>query len=263
MADPAEREPSPAVASVVVRLRRLVADGGYRPTERIGDERRLAERLGVPRSALRGALEVLEREGRVRRKIGREGGVFASDGKIERQVDTAESVPDILRRQGMTCGTAVLSARLATATPTEVRALRLDDDGGGVRTGAHVVRVVRTRSADGVPWSLETSVVPAHLAPGLLQHDLSTSLYRVLHEHYGLGPDVSEETIDVVQADDEQAGHLGIPAGAPVVRVVRVARTGTGVPLEYAVDLFRADRTRLHTRKVGYVALARTAGAGG
>ncbi|MFP3713831.1 GntR family transcriptional regulator [Puerhibacterium sp. TATVAM-FAB25] len=247
---------------VVVRLRRLIAEAEYQATERLGDERRLAERLGVTRSALRGALGVLEQEGRIRRTIGRGGGVFVSDGKIERQVDTAESVPDILRRQGLTCRTTVLAAHLAVASPREARALRLPTtaghpDGPG---RAHVVRVVRAREADDVPWSLETSVVPAHLAPGLLQHDLSTSLYRVLSEVYGLRPHLAEETIDVVGADAVEAAHMGIAEGAPVFRVVRVARDADGTPIELATDLFRADRTRIHTHKLGYVAPGRTAG---
>lgn len=263
----AARRPGEAVGvleDVVVRLRRLIAEAEYQATERLGDERRLAERLGVTRSALRGALDVLEREGRVRRTIGRGGGVFVSDGKIERQVDTAESVPDILRRQGLRCRTTVLAAHLAVASPREARALRLPTaaepghpDGPG---RAHVVRVVRTREADDVPWSLETSVVPAHLAPGLLQHDLSTSLYRVLSEVYGLRPDLAEETIDVVGADAAQAAHMGVAEGAPVFRVTRVARDAGGTPIELATDLFRADRTRIHTHKLGYVAPGRTAG---
>ena len=44
--------------------------------ERLPAERELARRLGVSRMTLRRALDTLERQGRVRRVIGRSGGTF-------------------------------------------------------------------------------------------------------------------------------------------------------------------------------------------
>lgn len=60
------------------RLRALVADGGYAPGDRLPPERELIDLLGVGRSALRRALEQLEREGVIWRHVGR--GTFLAHG---------------------------------------------------------------------------------------------------------------------------------------------------------------------------------------
>ncbi|MFC7401029.1 GntR family transcriptional regulator [Citricoccus sp. GCM10030269] len=241
---------------VYTRMLMLLREGEFRATERIGDERQLALKLGVTRNAMRQVLVQLEAEGRIRRKIGRGGGVFAADQKIERQVNTSQSVPDFLRQQGFTVSTEVISAHLGTASPAESRALELfavpDDEG-------HVFRVTRARCANGEPWSVETSIMPARRFPGLLRQPLETSLYHVFDEVYGLRPEASDETIEVVPSGAEHAQYMGIAEGDPVFKVIRVCRARFGTPIEFAVDYFRADRTRVHTRKLGYVAPNRSA----
>lgn len=225
-------------------LLRVIREREVRPGERIGSERELAELLRVPRTALRRALDELEAADRIRRVMGRAGGVFASDGKIERQLNTVAGVPAMLQQQGIRSRTTVLRVDLSVAGAAEARALGLD-------RAATVVRIVRRRDAADLPWSLDTSVVPAALVPGLTGHDLSGSLYELLEDRYRLAAADADETIDVVAAPDEAAEHLGIEPGQPVLQVWRVTRTSAGVPFEFAHDLFRADRTRVHLRRYG------------
>lgn len=226
------------------RLRALLTAEELAPGERVGDERSLALGLGVTRSALRQALERLEAEGAVRRTIGRAGGVRVADGRIERHLNTTQGLPEIARRQGIHVETRVLSLALAVAGPRERRLLCLPE-------GAAVHRLLRLRSADGRPLSLESSRLPADLFPGLAQQDLS-SLYRTLHEVYGIAPVYSDETLELVDADDHQATHLGVPVGTPMVRVQRSAAGSTGRPIEVAEELFIGERIRFHLRKYGY-----------
>ena len=53
------------------------------------------------------------------------------------------------------------------------------------------------------------------------------------------------ERLEPVVADAEEGAVLGVKAGAPLLLVERVAYSTAGVPLEYARDLFRGDRTRV------------------
>ena len=48
------------------RIRSLIRENEVRPGDQIGDERSLAASLGVPRSRLRAALDLLESDGLVR-----------------------------------------------------------------------------------------------------------------------------------------------------------------------------------------------------
>jgi GntR family transcriptional regulator len=230
---------------LIARLERLISELLLRAGERLGTERELAERFGVTRTALRVALGKMEAEHRIRRNMGSTGGVFVSDGRIERQLNTIEGVPHMLQQQGVQVHTEVLRFDVGGADAAEGRALAI------VPSEENVFRLVRRRDADGVPWSLDTSVIPARLAPALSQHDLSGSLYRVLAEQYGLQPAEADETISTVGASETQAAILGIAPGDTLFEIWRVTRLASGEPLEFAHDFFRGDRTRIHLRRFG------------
>ncbi|MDO7560649.1 MAG: GntR family transcriptional regulator, partial [Paracoccaceae bacterium] len=57
-------------------LRNFILDGGYVRGDRLPAERELTERLGLTRSSLRKALDVLENEGALWRHVGK--GTFVS-----------------------------------------------------------------------------------------------------------------------------------------------------------------------------------------
>lgn len=216
----------------------------FHPGEQIGNERALAERLGVGRTVLRQAIDRLEREGTVRRAIGRSGGLFFHDGRIQRHLNTVEGVPDMVLHQGRTISTRVLRAEVGVPEPDEYRRLTLDP-------GAAVMRVRRLRLVDGISWSLDHSTLPTSRFPGLLSRDLTGSLYRVLASEYALELDHADETIEAVPASAEQAAVLAVPEGSALLKICRVAWDVTGAPVEYAHDLFRADRTRVHLQNYG------------
>lgn len=235
---------------LVVRLRARIARDDLGPGERLGDERTLAASLGVSRATLRAALARLEADGLVRRTIGRSGGARISDGRIERNLNTIEGLPDIARRQGVVVHTRVLRVELELAGPRERRLLRLGD-------GAGVYHLVRLRVADERPLSIEASHLPADLFPRLHLEDL-TSLYRTLRSVYGVQVEYADESLETVEADPWQSDLLAVPVGASLLHVQRVATGSSGRPVELAHEHFVADRMRFHLRKYGYVAPPRS-----
>jgi GntR family transcriptional regulator len=235
---------SAATAAIIARVRQLARANELLPGERLGSERALAESLSVARSALRGALEYLEQRGEIRRAMGRSGGVFVSDGRIERNLNTIQGVPDLLRYQGFTSSTEVIRAGLATAGPAERRHLQLGE-------GESVIRLLRRRDADGVPLSLDAMSLPTRLFPGWLQLDLTSSVYQLMSAHYGVEVARAEESSDVRAASPEEAAILGIGTGDPLLQVWRTTWDADERPVEFAHDLFRADRTRITMRRYG------------
>lgn len=85
-------------------LRAFIADGGYKPGDRIPAERDLMVRLGVRRSVLRKALDTLEREGSIWRHVGK--GTFVAS-------------------QGLQSGSGSLAALIQQVTPVELMRTRL------------------------------------------------------------------------------------------------------------------------------------------
>jgi GntR family transcriptional regulator len=226
------------------RIRRLIARSELRVGDRIGSERAIAEQFGVPRSALREALEELETAAEIRRTMGRTGGVFVADGKIERQLNTIQGIPDLLRQQGFVSATTVLAEGIGVATPSEQRSLALAE-------GDNVFRLRRRRDASGVPLSLDTMILPMRLLPGFQDHDHTESVYKVLAREYRIEMKHADETIDVSAATAEQAALLEVEEGAPLFEIWRITLDASETPIEFSHDFFRADRTRISLRRYG------------
>jgi GntR family transcriptional regulator len=150
----------------------------------------------------------------------------------------------LLRDQGFTAGSRVVSVGVATAGPDAAEAL-------GIGEEDFVVDLVRIRLADGAPISLEHAVFPAELVPGLPERDLAGSLYELLDREYGIRPEEAVEHIEVTEAGALEASILGISSGSPLVSITRTTRDADGVVFEYSHDLFRADRTRISVRVKG------------
>jgi GntR family transcriptional regulator len=234
-------------------LARQIAAGELLPGQRLGAERAMAVELGVSRALLRQALASLEDAGLIRRVPGRGGGTFVAREKINRDMSTRiQGIPELLRRQGLTAGTHVLSARLAEPDGQAAQALRM-------RPGELVVDLVRLRLADSRPFSLEHAQFPARRFPGLLELPLGGSVYELLAEHYQARPVGAVEKIEVRSASVDQAIYLDVPMGAALLSIIRTVTDAVGDPFEHSHDLFRGDMTRLVVRS----GTAAAAGYGG
>ncbi len=215
-----------------------IAVGALRPGERLPTEQDLAAWFGVSRMTLRHALGELARRGLVTRAVGRKGGTFVAEPKLEQDLTTLAGFSEQLRRRGMVAGARVLTAVSRPAGPAAAAALELAN-------GDPVHEVRRVRLADGRPIAVEHSLFPAALFPGMLEARLDGSLYELLEAKYGRRPHRARESLEPVTAGVREAEALEIAEGAPLMLIERTAYARTGQPVEFARDLFRGDRTRL------------------
>jgi DNA-binding GntR family transcriptional regulator len=233
-----ERGNGPAHAQIEERLAEAIAAGNLEPGDRLPSERDLAERLGVSRMTLRQALGSLARRGLLVRARGRHGGTFVAEPKIERDLTALAGLTEQLRRQGHHAGAKLLSARRGEAGRRTASALHL-------KVGDLVCEVVRLRLADGEPIAIERSLFPASRFPDLLECPLDGSLYELLERRYGEPPRRAVERLEPLVAEAREAEILHVDPGAPLLLVERTAYDARGIPIEYARDLFRGDRTRV------------------
>jgi GntR family transcriptional regulator len=168
-------------------------------------------------------------------------GTFVRQQKVERDLSQVVGVPALLRRQGMTAGSRIVSTGMVAADEATQAAL-------GLAPGAYVVDLVRIRLADGTPISLEHLRLPAELFPGLLELPLGGSLYELLQERFGVLPGEAVEHIEVVPAGEDEASILDLEPDAPLLSITRTTQDAEGRVFEYSHDLFRADRTTITVR---------------
>ncbi len=219
-------------------LAEAIAVGRLTPGDRMPTEQDLAAWFGVSRMTLRHALAKLALRGLVTRAVGRRGGTFVAERKLDQDHTTLAGFSEQLRRHGMVAGARVLSATQRPAGPVAASAL-------GLHEGDRVHEVRRVRLGDGRPIVLEHSLFPAAVFPGMLQCRLDGSLYELLETRYGQRPHRARESLEPVTAGVREAEALEVTEGAPLMLVERVAYARTGQPVEFARDLFRGDRTRI------------------
>ena len=215
-----------------------IAAGRLAPGDRLPTEQDLSAWLGVSRMTLRHALAELAQRGLVRRAVGRSGGTFVAEPKVEQDLTVLAGFSEQLRRHGLVAGARVLAAAEIKASPAASAALKIS-------VGAPVYEVRRLRLAGGQPILIEHSLFPAERCPGLLGYRLDGSLYELLEEKYGERPHRAKESLEPVCAGVREAEALGVAEGAPLMLVERTAYSRAGLPLEFARDLFRGDRTRV------------------
>ena len=120
-----ERGSKPLHVAIAEQLAAAIARAGSR-RERLPPERHLAESLGVSRMTVRQALGELERDGLLRRVVGRAGGTFVREpGSALARAAGAGGLSAELRRQGGATGVEPISAEVEPAGKRVAAALDL------------------------------------------------------------------------------------------------------------------------------------------
>ena len=222
---------------LVERIRAGEWEDGALPSERY-----LSETLEISRATVRQAINLLERDGWVDKRHGR--GTFVAHTKVEQSLNRVSGFSENMTQAGRVPSSKLLSAELQEPSD-KVRGLL------GLSPGVVAGVITRLRLADGVALMLERSHLPHNLTPGLLNHDLGGSLYKLLSETYRLTLARGEESLEVRAADAEVAKHLGLRRGEPLLYTQRVVKDERGTPVEYAERFARADRCKFRVQLTG------------
>lgn len=214
-------------------LAQRIADGEWGPDQRLPVERELAERFGCTRITLREALQQLEAEGRVYRENRR--GWFASPPRIRYDPTSIAGFMHYVAEQGRTPRTELLEAVRSGDGLALARRLQLPD------AGEEVFVLRRRRWIDRRAVLLETNILRASWAPTLLEHDLASSLSRVLTDTLGLHLARSRLSIHPASLDPTQAALLQSTVGTPCLRLRRVNYDDAGQVVELDVESWRHD----------------------
>lgn len=234
--------PVPLYVQLRDRLQEALQQGRWSESQPLPSERELSQALGISRATVRQAIHQLELEGWLVRRQGR--GTFPAPVKVEQPLVMISSFSENMRQAGIRASSKLLSASLEPATGRVAKALRLG--AGGV-----VAVLTRLRLADGTPLMLERSHLNYALTPGLLEHDLTGSLYELLHGTYRLNFATGQESIEAVAAEPWLAKALGLRRGSPVLYTERTVLTDGGVALEFTQRYGRADRCSFRVALAG------------
>ena len=231
--------PDPLYLQLKNSLAAEIASGRYRPNQRLPSERELSAHLKVSRMTARQALQELARDGTIYTRVGK--GTFVAAPKIDQQLRALTGFSQDVRARGGKPSSRVLEARVVSAIPDVVAALRIAPE-------AKVILLSRLRLADDTPLAVETAYLPFVLFPRLLRHDFAhESLYDVLESEYKLTLAQAEQSIEAALASAREIELLCLTPPAAVLRMQRLTLTADGVPVEYVLSVYRGDRYKFRS----------------
>jgi GntR family transcriptional regulator len=210
------------------RLVERIRKGEWKPGQLIPNEFEIAAEFGVSQGTARKAIGELASERLVLRRQGR--GTFVVEHTPAHVLFRFFNLYDSSGAAVIPDSRDVVSG-LGPADADECRVLGLD-------AGARVIRIARTRTRERRPFISDRITLPEVLFPGLLDRpDIPNTLYDLFQKAYGILVMRTDDRLSAVAADAETAAALGIAAGAPLLRIDRIAFTLHDKPIEWRVSL--------------------------
>lgn len=224
-------------------IKRKILDLEFTVGDTIPTEAELQKEYGVSRPTIRQAIELLIKQGFLVRERGNTP--YVTQAKLTHPVGGISSFTEDMLAKGITPSTRLIS--LCYKKPPEVVAKYLK-----VRDNEEIVFLKRVRFANNEPILISNNYIPKKLVPGLVEKGLSReSLYQTLERDYGIALFETDETIQAVVAEKEEAKLLKIKEESPLLLVHRIVTDKDGVIVEYNSSVFRGDRFKYHKRLRG------------
>lgn len=227
----------PRYREIELALRARIAT--LRPGDALPSDAELCDEFGVSRMTAREAMHRLADDGLVLRIPGR--GSFVAEPPAHRRADRLLSFSSEMRRRGTVPTSVVLTRELRPARPRDAELL-------GLRIGDVVVLLQRVRCADGRPIALEITTLVGETSPAVMAADLRVdSLHAVLADA-GWQLRRGTATVGAEAATSQDARHLEVARGEPMLVERRVIVDGTGRPVEATETRYVAGRYALDIR---------------
>ncbi|MGW0174981.1 GntR family transcriptional regulator [Rhodococcus sp. NPDC003322] len=194
-------------------------------------ERELAATCGVSRETVRQALHELLVAGRIERR-GR--GTVVARPKLVQPLSLGSYTEGALS-QGREPGRILV--RWEEIDAHERLAAILE-----IAVGDRVIHLERVLLADGERIGLESTYLPLYRFPDLADtFDPESSLYAAIRAK-GIEFTTATERIETALPTPREAGLVESSTAMPMLKLHRVSRDATGVPIERVRSLYRGDR---------------------
>jgi GntR family transcriptional regulator len=235
----------PAYKQIADAIRGAVASGELAPGAKVPSETELVRSFGVAQGTVRNALGLLRSEGLLLAEHGK--GVFvrtrppmqrkASNRFLRAHRDAGKAAYTVdAEAQGIKHDVEVFKVG-PEIVPDEIA------DRLGVPAGSTVLVRSRRYLHDGTPMEIATSYIPWSLAEGTPIADENPGpggIYaRIEEAGHRLGKFTEDVTARMPMTDEAKA--LQLPAGTPVMRVLRTAYDTDGVAVEVCDTVMTAD----------------------
>jgi GntR family transcriptional regulator len=217
------------------KLRDALARGEWKPGEAIPAERTLSKRFGVSIGTVRKAVDELCGSNLLIRQQGR--GTFVASHNRDRMLfyffhvapeSGAKQYPEV----------RLLSFGKGKAD-------RQESDALGIAVGEPVLRIRNLLHLSGKPVIVDDLTLPAARFAGLTEQRFGgrpSTIYNLYQDQFGLSVVKTRERLRAALADADSASLLGVPRGAPLLSIRRIAYSYNDDPVELRRSLVDTSR---------------------
>lgn len=222
----------PAYIRIHDAIKKEIDGGVWEIGQRLPSERDLADDYEVSRMTLRQAITLLVEEGILERRVG--SGTYVASHRVQEKMRGTTSFTEIVRSQGKTPSSQLISYQRKPANETEIQQLQL-------KATDTVVRMERVRFADNVPLVFEVASIPEKLIQSFNQEDITEHFFQTLTDNgYEIGK--SQQTIYAKNASERVTNYLKVPKNHAVLALTQVSYFTDGRPFEYVHSQYVGDR---------------------
>lgn len=202
-------------------------------------ERKLAEMYEVSRTTVRLALNYLENRGYISIQHGKGSSVLDRNQSLI-NLSNMYSFTDQMLSIGKTPQTKLLSLTIIDNSKYFRNIFSKQED--------KLIKLVRLRSADGIPMIYEESFIPYSKFKGISEYDLNQRpLYDIFLDDYGEVIKLAHEEFSAEIANKSAAKHLNLVEQSPVLNIVRTTYSSKDEVIEYTESKARPDKFSYRT----------------
>lgn len=224
---------SPVYLQMRELIRSRIAEGIYQPGGSIPSENELAAEFEINRLTVRSAVDILVKEGLLKRVQGK--GVCVTGGKIEQDVGELKGFTSTLQESRRKSGKKILARKVR---PAGVKYASIF----GIDPGDPVYYIRRLCSADGEPVSLEEIYIPQAAAPRLDGVDLSVFSLREAFQLLNVELKSGFQTLDITRIGTQEARILDTEDNRNVFLVRYTSTNSRDQVVEYGKCYIRGDK---------------------
>ena len=224
---------SPLYAQLLEQINLMIETGVIAPGTTLPSERDLSEFLNVSRITVKRCYDELRHRQLILRR-GRLGSIVREHGRLLPGMDRLKGFTEEMRLLKKRPSSRILERRVVN-DPLIASIFGREPD-------SSFLKLLRVRSGDGVPLSLENAWYDLGVLPGLHSTRLvGGSVYRTVREIFGIRLAYCEQTVEAVSSNQGENAVFGFVRATPCLKIKRRTYADDDRMIEYVEGLFRGD----------------------
>jgi GntR family transcriptional regulator len=224
----------PLYYQIYMDLLNLIQSNQLMPDDLLPPEMELMKAYNVSRQTLRDAMDILNKEGLIKRTPGKGTIVLSAQNRI--QFILSKSFAMQMKSRGLTPGSKVL--KLNPCVIDRRSPIKLQ-----TKLGSPALELVRLRYANDDPIGVQYTTLIIEQARDLAENDFDKeSLYNLLLTKYKLPISQIDYTVSATISDPWHQALLRLARTEPLLLVQTTTYLENGTPVEATSSYYRADK---------------------